>query len=56
MIGSQFTQIIEKATANQEMTNEKITEMNQKFEGLLKAERLGKWKQMARRHQLCYFS
>ena len=33
---------IEKATANQEMTNEKITEINQKFEDLLKTERPGK--------------
>ena len=33
---------IEKATANQEMTNEKITEMNQKLEDLLRTERPGK--------------
>ena len=33
---------IEKATANQEMTNEKITEMNQKFEDLITTERPGK--------------
>ena len=33
---------IEKATANQEMTNEKITEMNQKLEDLLKTERPGR--------------
>ena len=42
MIGSQFTQIIEKATANQEMTNEKVTEVKQKFEDHLKTERPGK--------------
>ena len=33
---------IEKATANHEMTNEKIAEMNQKLEDLLKTERTGK--------------
>ena len=33
---------IEKATANQEMTNEKITEMSQKFEDLITTERPGK--------------
>ena len=38
----QLRKIIEKATANQEITNEKITEMSQKFEDLLKTERPGK--------------
>jgi len=33
---------IEMAIANQEMTNEKIAEMNQKFEDILKTERPGK--------------
>ena len=33
---------IEKATASQEMTNEKITEIKQKFEDFLKTERPGK--------------
>ena len=34
---------IEKATANQEKTNEKISEMNQKFEDLIKTEPPGKY-------------
>jgi len=33
---------IEKATANQEIANEKIAEMNQKVEDLLNTERPGK--------------
>ena len=38
----ELRETIEKVTANQEMTNEKIAEMNQKAEDLLKTERPGK--------------
>ena len=38
----ELRETIEKATANQKMTNEKIAEVNEKFEDLLKTERPGK--------------